>query len=63
MPTRKIVVSAVQSELFHPPSRESMSWSGLSDVLRARVVEALAQLLLRARGAAAPAREEGADDD
>jgi len=62
MPTRKIVASAVQSELFHPPSRESMSWSGLSDVLRARVVEALAQLLLRARGAA-PAREEGADDD
>ena len=62
MPPKKIVVPAVQSELFHAPSRESMSWPAMSAALHARVVEALAQLLLRARGAA-PAREEGADDD
>lgn len=64
MPTKKLSVlrvPAVQSELFRPPSRWSMSWQGVPDALKARVVEAIAQLLLRASGAA-PAREEAIDD-
>jgi hypothetical protein len=61
MRPKKIVVPAVQFELFRPPSRGTMSWPGMSDALHARVVEVLAQLLLCARGAA-PAREEGVDD-
>ncbi len=64
MPTKKIsvlLVPAVQSELFPPPSRWSMSWQRIPDALKGPVVEAIAQLLLRASGAA-PEREEAVDD-
>jgi hypothetical protein len=56
MPTKKIAlpsVRAVQTMLFNPPSRWAPSWERMPDAVKTRVIEALAQLLLRARGVAA----------
>lgn len=64
MPTKKtsvLPVRAVQTNLFHPPSRSSPRWDRMPDVVKARVVEALAQVLLRASGAASE-HEEAVDD-
>jgi hypothetical protein len=52
--TKKIAVQlvrAVQTNLFRPPSRSSPSWNHMPEAVKARVVEALAQMLLRASGA------------
>lgn len=54
-------VRAVQTNLFRPPSRTSPSWDHLPDVVKARVVEALAQVLLRAGGGASEHEEAGDD--
>lgn len=64
MPTRKIAmpsVRAVQTPLFRPPSRGAPSWDRMPEVVKTRVVEALAQLLLRASGVGAEP-EEAVDD-
>jgi hypothetical protein len=64
MPTKKLArpsVQAVQTTLFRPPSRGTPSWDRLPDAVKARVVEALAQLLLRASGVAVEP-EEAVDD-
>ena len=60
MPTKKIAmpsVRAVQTTLFRPPSRGAPSWDRMPDAVKTRVVEALAQLLLRASGVAAESGE------
>jgi hypothetical protein len=62
MPTTKTAtpsVRAVQTSLFRPPSRSSPSWDRLPAAVQARVVEALAQVLLRASGGAAAPEEAG----
>ena len=46
-------VRAVQVSLFPPLSRGAPSWERLPDAVKARVVEAVAQLLLRDSGVAA----------
>ena len=64
MPTKKISVlpvRAVQTALFRPPSPRSLSWQRMPDAVKARVVEALAEVLLRASGAASKS-EEAVDD-
>ena len=64
MPTKKIAlpsVRAVQTTLFNPPSQGAPSWDRMPDAVKPRVVEALAQLLLRARGVAAEPGEAGDD--
>ena len=64
MPTKKmsvLPVRAVQTNLFRPASRSSPSWERLPDAVKARVVEALAQVLLRASGAVSEHEEAGDD--
>jgi hypothetical protein len=64
MPTKKPAVPsvrAVQTTLFRPPSRWAPSWDRMPDAVKTRVVEALAQVLLRASGAGAEPEEAGDD--
>ena len=54
-------VPAVQTNLFRAPSQSSPTWDRMPDLVKTRVVEALAQVLLRASGAAGEP-EEAVDD-
>lgn len=54
-------VRAVQTNLFRPPIRSSPRWDRMPDAVKARVVEALAQVLLRASGSASDTEEAGDD--
>ena len=54
-------VATVQTNLFRAPSQSSPTWDRMPDVVKMRVVEALAQVLLCASGAAGDP-EEALDD-
>lgn len=65
MPTRKPAVlsfRAVQTTLFRPLSQSPPSWDRMPEAVKTRVVEALAQMLLRASGLVAELEEGGGDD-
>jgi hypothetical protein len=50
-------IQAVQTSLFRPPSRSLPSWNQMPEAVKARVVEALAQVLLLASGAISEGKE------
>jgi len=53
MPQKKIVVQpvrAVQTNLFRPLNQSSPNWNHMPEAVKGRLVEALAQVLLRASG-------------
>ena len=60
MPTKKIEVQPVrpvQTNLFPPPSRSLPSWDQMPEAVKVRVVEALAEVLLRAGAGASEGKE------
>jgi hypothetical protein len=54
---------AVQTSLFHQPNQPSPTWDRVPAVAKDRVVDALAQVLLRASGSVIGEHEEAGDDD
>lgn len=61
-PTRVRPPRAVQGLLSFPsPNRQSPTWEGVPDIVKTRVIEALAHVLLEASGVRT-VREEAGDD-
>jgi hypothetical protein len=63
MPREKIAAQAVQTKLFTPPIPSVPIWDQMSEAFKGRVIEALAQVLLRAHAGGGEGEEKGALND